>query len=251
MNAAGSDRPSDVPTFGLRESLAFWTATASALLLLAVLIALVAANWPPLVAVDHAAVDAANAALAPHPVLVTVVRAVTDAGSPLAVDVVTGAAAIVLLVRRRWWPAVYLLVVRAVELGVEQTLKSVLDRPRPVPPVILATAQGASFPSGHTAGTAALCLSLVVVVLPGLRRGGRDAVVAVAVLATVAVAASRVLLGVHFPSDVAGGVLVGGLSAVASTSAGLSCGWGARRYGPAGERGGERGSAPPRAGSGR
>ena len=144
--------------------------------------------------------------------------AVTDVGSPVAVDVFTAVAVVVLLLRHRLREAVYLVLVRLVALGVETALKNALARPRPdVHP--LTTAAGFSFPSGHTTGTTALCVSLLVVLLPVLHRRGRAVAVVAAVALSVAVAASRVLLGVHFPSDVIGGLLAGSL--VALTAAAL------------------------------
>ncbi|MEW1682337.1 phosphatase PAP2 family protein [Streptomyces sp. NPDC093594] len=60
-----------------------------------------------------------------------------------------------------------------------------------------------SFPSGHTTIAAALALTLVLVV-----RGRARALAAVlGVLLTAGVALARMYLGVHYPPDVAGGVL--------------------------------------------
>ena len=58
--------------------------------------------------------------------------------------------------------------------------------------------------------------SLVVVALPLLARRGRAVLVSLACLVVVAVAVSRVLLGMHFPSDVVGAVLLGLLVALAA-----------------------------------
>ena len=91
--------------------------------------------------------------------------------------------------------------------------------PAPTSSPPLTTAAGFSFPSGHTSGTTALCVSLLVVLLPVLHRRGRTVAMVAAVALSVAVAASRVLLGVHFSSDVVGGLLAGSL--VALTAAAL------------------------------
>ena len=64
-----------------------------------------------------------------------------------------------------------------------------------------------------------MCVSLLVVLYPVLSRRGRAVAVVAAVALSLAVAASRVLLGVHFPSDVVGGLLAGSL--VALTAAAL------------------------------
>jgi membrane-associated phospholipid phosphatase len=90
----------------------------------------------------------------------------------------------------------------------------VVARPRPVVPDVLGTASDSSFPSGHAAGTAALCVALLALAVPRLGRAARFACVAAAVLVCAAVAASRVVLGVHYPSDVVAGLLLGTLCAI-------------------------------------
>jgi len=195
-----------------------WAIIAVLAVALAILTGVVAAGWAPLEAADARVVLAADAAMAARADAVAIVIAVTDVGSPVAVNVFTAVAVVVLLLRHRRREAVYLVLVRLVALGVETALKNALARPRPdVAP--LTTAAGFSFPSGHTTGTTALCVSLLVVLYPVLRRRGRAVAVVAAVALSVAVAASRVLLGVHYPSDVVGGLLAG--SVVALTAAAL------------------------------
>lgn len=80
--------------------------------------------------------------------------------------------------------------------------------PRAIVPLFetMATADGYSLPSGHAAGSAAVYGGAAL-----LLRAGRARVrylLAVAVVATVA--ASRVILGVHYLGDVLQGILVGG-----------------------------------------
>ncbi len=195
-----------------------WAIIAVLAVALAVLTGAVAAGWAPLVAADAHVVLAAGTAMAARPGAVALSIAVTDVGSPIAVDVFTAVAVVVLLLRHRVRDAAYLLLVRVAALAVETGLKNALARPRPdVHP--LTTAAGFSFPSGHTAGTTALCASLLVVLFPVLHRRGRAVAVVATVALSLAVAASRVLLGVHFPSDVIGGLLAGSL--VALTAAAL------------------------------
>jgi endonuclease/exonuclease/phosphatase (EEP) superfamily protein YafD/membrane-associated phospholipid phosphatase len=69
---------------------------------------------------------------------------------------------------------------------------------------------GASFPSGHATQSAALCTALVLVLyVEDLPRWLKIAAAVASFLLVLGVAESRVYLGVHYPSDVLGGVLLG------------------------------------------
>jgi undecaprenyl-diphosphatase len=69
----------------------------------------------------------------------------------------------------------------------------------------------ASFPSGHTTETTAFCLALLLMVLASRPRRMLAVLTSLAAVATVAaVAMSRVYLGVHYPTDIVGGALLGG-----------------------------------------
>lgn len=96
-------------------------------------------------------------------------------------------------------------------------LKLIVSRARPSLDDPVATATGFSFPSGH-ALNAALGVSLLVALLwrPASDRGRRALLLGVGGLLIVLTGLDRVLLGVHFPSDVVAGWLVGILVVVSS-----------------------------------
>jgi membrane-associated phospholipid phosphatase len=101
----------------------------------------------------------------------------------------------------------------AVVLGGEEVLtisiKDLANRARPSFDPAAVSGLGPSFPSGHSA-TAAACYAAVALLL-ARRRGhaARAALTGLAVGIAVAVAASRVLLDVHWLSDVIAGLLLG------------------------------------------
>lgn len=118
---------------------------------------------------------------------------------------------------------VWLLAVVAAEAVIAPASKLVLDRPRPVWDDPITTLASSSFPSGHAAA-AGMLLGIAWVATNGLEHAGRrarlgQASVRVLALAwTALVVADRLFLGVHYPSDVVGGVLLGmAIVAVADT----------------------------------
>jgi undecaprenyl-diphosphatase len=88
-------------------------------------------------------------------------------------------------------------------------IKVLVSRPRP-PVEHLQHVTGSSFPSGHATQASAFWLALVLLApaAGASPRATRTAAGAMLVL-VAAVAASRVYLGVHYPSDVLAGVVLG------------------------------------------
>lgn len=168
---------------------------------------LVRAAWPPLAELDAAAVRGAEAAVSGSPALLLAARAATLAGDPTLLWLLVLAVSVLLWTRGARRLALFLVVVRAGAQVLSSGLKLAVDRARPLFDQPVDAALGASFPSGHSLGAAAVWSALAVLVLPLVRR--RLLVLLAALLLAAAVAASRVLLGVHFVSDVAGGLLLG------------------------------------------
>jgi len=185
-----------------------WT-VAVCVVAFAVVLGLVAAHWPPLLTGDQAADSAAHADVLAQPWLLSAARAATTAGSSLVVDVVAAVVALALLIARLWRGAVLVVVARLGELASTTAVKDLLARPRPTLVDPVDHAAGYSFPSGHAAGSAAVYGALLLLVLPRAARWARALLLAAGTLLICAVAASRVLLGVHYPSDVAAGMALG------------------------------------------
>lgn len=91
---------------------------------------------------------------------------------------------------------------------VNNALKWVIQRPRPDVPHLV-DAAGSAFPSGHASAAAAAWCAFAVVLAGRWPPWRRAIATTVAVVIALAVAASRVLLGVHWLTDVIAGLLVG------------------------------------------
>ena len=121
----------------------------------------------------------------------------------------------------RWRKPSIPLFVTTVILGqvlISNTIKITIDRARPeLRP--RTGFSGTSFPSGHTTAAAATYLGVALVLGIGSSPRARAALGGVAVSIAVAVGCTRVLLGVHWFSDVLAGVVIGwswfGICAVA------------------------------------
>ena len=200
-----------------------------AVLLAAVLVAgalllplavLVRDGWPPL---RHADKDGIDALRLPSGLARDLVLAVTQLGAPLLLEAAALLLALLLVRRNRPKLAGYLAVSVFGAETVSSALKLVVARVRPC--VDLASCpHTTSFPSGHAVGAAAFWATVAVLLLP---RMGRWAWLLLVIPPVVAL--TRVLLGVHYPSDVIAGLLVGGCWAAACTS--VLSGWRQQRVG--------------------
>jgi membrane-associated phospholipid phosphatase len=144
------------------------------------------------------------------PTGLAIFNAVTQLGSPV-VFVVVVVVAIYL-----WWTHDMLLLwnwlgANAGGKVIEYVLKSTVHRSRPQYSAPYLNGESYSFPSGHTMGSTVcyLLLAYLIASRAGATRVRRWIAFAAAGAIIVAVAFSRLYLGVHYPSDVLGGFAAG------------------------------------------
>jgi len=167
---------------------------------------------------DTAAIAAATALTRAHPNLHTALLAWQEALQPVRVySMGTAVCGWIWWRHREKARAVWGFVTMMVTWNIALDVKYVVRRTRPLVEDAVSHAPGYSFPSGHAANIAAAATVVAIVVRPVLSsRAAGTAVVATAAAVVVLTALDRVFLGVHFPSDVAAGVLLGSGLALAS-----------------------------------
>jgi undecaprenyl-diphosphatase len=120
-----------------------------------------------------------------------------------------------LAARRSRVPVAFLLATFLVTSGVVHTVKLAVGRARPCVALagvhaLFGAPTDASYPSGHAAGAFAFA-GFVTAVTLARRRSVRLAIAGAACLIATGIAVSRVYLGCHYPGDVLGGALLGGV----------------------------------------
>src|SRR5215207_7558441 len=133
---------------------------------------------------------------------------ITHLGEP---EVVVGLAAVLAVVETVRTRSVWVVPFIAVVVGngvLTTTVKDLADRVRPTLNPIAETL-GPSFPSGHSSWSAAFFAAAALLLGRGRSRAARAAIAGVAAGMAVTVAGSRVLLTVHWLSDVLAGLALG------------------------------------------
>jgi membrane-associated phospholipid phosphatase len=138
-----------------------------------------------------------------------VLNALTHLGQPATVTALAVVLGVVETVRTRSrWIIPFLVVVVAGNGLITTTIKHLADRVRPSFNPIAETL-GPSFPSGHSSWSAAFFAAAALVLGRHASRRVRVALAAAAAGLATAIAATRVLLDVHWVSDVVAGLALG------------------------------------------
>lgn len=140
----------------------------------------------------------------------SIARLFTWLGGPIGTAVVAGLAVVVLLRAARRGDAVFVVLAVLGSTALVAVLKVIYERARPDNGSAIPLPHSYSFPSGHAA-TAVVLYGALGLLLAGRARSRPRAAawLAAAFFMALAIGASRVLLNVHFVSDVAAGFAVG------------------------------------------
>ncbi|MEU0395269.1 phosphatase PAP2 family protein [Streptomyces sp. NPDC006208] len=176
-----------------------------------VLVVLVAVEWLPLVSFDRAVSDALHRSAVAEPGFTRTNRVFSDwVWDPWTMRALAALAAVWLWLHRERLLAMWVVATSAIGTAAQQGLKAAVGRERPSWPDPVDSARYAAYPSGHAMTAAVTCGLLLWL----LRRHGVDGqlwgwCVAVAAVSVAGVGFTRVYLGVHWPTDVLGGWLLG------------------------------------------
>ena len=138
-------------------------------------------------------------------------KGITFLGSGLVITSLTLGVILTLALLKQWFGFRYIALVMIAAVVIETAMKWTVHRARPEEVIAYAMPPSFSFPSGHALFATAFYGSFAVIV--STRQSGwvRAVVWVAAAILVLAIGASRIFLGVHYPSDVIAGFLAGAL----------------------------------------
>lgn len=142
------------------------------------------------------------------PSAVKIWRIITFLGSGIFITALTLVSITILAARAEWQAFKYLTAVMIGAVGMETGLKLIVHRSRPDEVFANTMPSSYSFPSGHALFAMAFYSGVAMIFVPRLNAIVRPSFWVVAVLLIILIGASRIFLGVHYPTDVLGGYIV-------------------------------------------
>ena len=163
----------------------------------------------PLTDIDQGAAEAIHDWIRDSRALVTLAFFFSFLGVPPWFYATVGASAFWFYRKGYWRLALFMVTTPLVGGVISTVVKVLVDRPRPVVDEPITEAFGKSFPSGHAMTATIAYGTLLLAYMPMIPTRWRPRAVAAYVSLVLLISASRLGLGVHYLSDVLGGIVLG------------------------------------------
>lgn len=135
---------------------------------------------------------------------------ITALGSVSVITLLTCVIVLFLIVHKDWKGLLYISIVVSGSATIPVVLKNYFDRARPDVLEHLASVRSTSFPSGHSFGATVAYFSLAFLLSREIKEIKLEFLYyALAIIAVTLVGTSRMYLGVHYPTDIVGGICAG------------------------------------------
>jgi membrane-associated phospholipid phosphatase len=132
------------------------------------------------------------------------------AATPVIIGLTLVTAATARLVWKRWHESIYVVFAVVGEVLIFLATTLLIDRQRPSVPQLDPAPPTSSFPSGHTAAAVCFYGAAAAIIAWRVRKTWvRWTVIALAVAIPILVGLARLYRGMHFPTDVTGGIVLG------------------------------------------
>lgn len=132
-------------------------------------------------------------------------RPITNLGDTLPTILIAAAFFVLLIIKKYYYAAIFLVLNKVVVALLNSLIKNIIERPRPSH-YHYVYAGGFSFPSGHSASSFALYISLLIIAWFIFKNIKFKLLISILTISIVIlVGYSRIFLGIHYPSDVLGG----------------------------------------------
>ena len=192
-------------------------------------------RWPPLERVDYGVRDALHRVALDHTAFATAMKVLSAVGSAPAYFLLFTGIAVWLVRRGRSRLAAFVAVTNLGGAVLNEAVKALVHRTRPVVADPIAHAAGLSFPSGHAQAAVVAYSVLLLLCWNELGRVWRAVAVVASAVMVLGIGLSRVVLSVHYVSDVLAGYTLGTAWVLAMTA--VFGAWRRERGAPAASQG--------------
>lgn len=193
--------------YGLRVTLYALAATLVAIPFSYLLLQVLSSG--PLTEIDQGVAEAVHHWIRDSRPLVALAFVFSFLGVPAWFYVTVGASAYWFYRKGYWRLALFMVTTPLVGGVISTAVKVLVDRQRPELDEPIAQAFGKSFPSGHAMTSTVAYGTLLLAFMPMIPPRWRRRAIAAYVVLVLLIAASRLGLGVHYLSDVLGGIVLG------------------------------------------